>query len=127
LEVEIDTANKEIEVSEAKRSLQEKQFDNGQTLIRAEIANDDAYQNAADASADILEEDEQATNAAIVSDRTETNDIKNSGQLSSARTMVDAGKSAESSINAAGIYAEREIAEIKAAQHITASLEHLIG
>lgn len=127
LEVDIDTANKEVEIGAAKRTLQTAKFNNEQTLIDTEINNENKYQNEVSASYDRIIDDERATKDEIISDRQEANDIQNDTKADSTRTITDADVSADQSINAAGIYADEQVAEIKAAQKITASLEHLIG
>ena len=127
LNVDIETENKSIELSGAKRDLHDKQFDNEQTLISSETDNETVYQNDVNNSFNTVAEDERVTHAKIISDKTEINTIDNSAKLDSSKSIVEANINADNSDTSAGIYARAGVAETQAASRITAQLTHLIG
>jgi hypothetical protein len=127
LEKDIETANKEVETSAAKRSLRTTQFNNEQTLIKSEIDKDNTYQNEVEASYGRIIADERATKDEIISEKADVNNTQNEVKLDSARTLINADIAADRDINNAAIYEDKQVAEIKSAEMITASLTHLIG
>lgn len=127
LEVEIDAERKNVDISAAKRNLNDKKFENDQSLTALEIRKDTDYQNDANVSFDTIIQDERATQAQIISNKTEINTIENRSDLKSAQTIVKAGIDADNSSANAEAYGRRRVAEIEAASQITAQLTHLIG
>jgi len=127
LNVDIEIENKGIEVSEAKRDLNDKRFENEQDLVARETEQETEYQNDVNDSFSTVINDERATQAQIISDKTEVNTTENESRLRSTRTIVDADIAAENSDTAADVYKMEQVAEIQAASQITAQLTHLIG
>jgi hypothetical protein len=127
MELDIDTANTEVEIGAAKRDLQETKFDNEQTLTRTEIDNENLYQNEVTEYYDRIIEDERATQDEIISEKHEINNIKNETEMESMTTITDEQKEANNSNADADIYEMRQKAIIQAASQITAGLTHIIG
>ena len=127
LNINIDTAEKEVEISAAKRALQVEQFDNQQTLVGKELTNENAYQNEIAAKHGVLLSEERDTLTYVLDKKGETNDIQNDTKLSSVQATTEAQIAAGNSSAAASAYAERKSSEIRAATEITAALTHLIG
>lgn len=127
LNINIDTAEKEVEISAAKRALQVEQFDNQQTLVGKELTNENAYQNEIAAKHGVLLSEERDTLTYVLDKKGETNDIQNDTKLSSVQATTEAQIAAGNSSAAASAYAERKSSEIRAAGEITAALTHLIG
>lgn len=127
LEIEIDTANKQVEIDSAKRNLQETQFNNEHTLTRIGITNENEYLNAVDGMVDHAITVDRETTEKLLDDKSKINDITNDTRYDHAATITEAEVAAAASVNAYEINAMGEIADIEAAQKITAKLTHLIG
>jgi len=127
LKEDIKTENKGIGISAAKRDLNDKQFGNEQTLISTEIINENRYQNDVNNSFNSIINDERATQAKIISDKTEINAVNNSSRLESAGTITQANINAAGSETSAEIHKGKGVADAQAAAHITAQLTHLIS
>jgi hypothetical protein len=127
LNIDIDTANKEVEVSAARRALQETQFDNQQALIDIELNNENEYQNEIDTKHGDLLAGERDTLAYVLSKKISTNDIKNDMTLDSINTRTAAQIAEGNTSAAAAAYGARETATIQTAGAITAALTHIIG
>lgn len=127
LTLEIATENTRVEIAEAKRDLEDKQFKKKTALTKLEINNETEYQNDVNDAFDTVTEGERNTSATLIDLNRQTNDIKNTSSYDSAVTLTKADKNAHAGINAAERYKVREIASLTAAKAITASLTHLIG
>lgn len=127
LTLEIATENTRVEIAEAKRDLEDKQFKKKTALTKLEINNETEYQNDVNDAFDTVTEGERNTSATLIDLNRQTNDIKNISSYDSAVTLTEADKHAHAGINAAERYKVREIASLTADKAITASLTHLIG
>jgi len=127
LTTEIETETKKLELMEGKRDLQEKQFDNEQALVEAEIDLTRTLHNDADAQFDELLQDERAASDYILDKKAEVHTEERNMRVTSNDTITDAQISANSQINAAEIDEKKRKAVIDAAANITAQLTHLIG
>ena len=127
LEINIDTANVEVETGAAKRDLQEEKFANEQELINLNIDNDNTFQNeVGDFYNRTMDDDRE--NAAYLNDKKiKINDIEQGTKYDHARTITQAQMSAAAAKNAYDISATYTIAEIDAARKISAKLTHIIG
>ena len=110
-----------------KRSLQEKQFGYEQALISSETSLTSLYENDQMADFETLLQEEKDTNANVIADRDTIHGIKIKTAETSAIVIASTERSTDTSINDADIYGMQKKAEIDAAVHITAALEHLIG
>ena len=127
LTTEIATENKNLALMDEKRSLQEKQFGYEQALISSETSLTSLYENDQMADFETLLQEEKDTNANVIADRDTIHGIKIKTAETSAIVIASTERSTDTSINDADIYGMQKKAEIDAAVHITAALEHLIG
>jgi len=127
LEIDIDTANVEVETGAAKRNLQEEKFANEQELINLNIDNDNTYQNeVGDFYNRTMDDDRE--NAAYLNDKKiKINNIEQGTKYDHARTITQSQMAAAAAKNAYDISATYTIAEIDAARKISAKLTHIIG
>jgi hypothetical protein len=127
LEINIDTANVEVETGAAKRDLQEEKFANEQELINLNIENDNTFQNEVGGFYDRTMDDDRENAAYLNNKKIEINDIDNDTKYDNATTITKEQMSAASGMATDDAEAIERIAEIKAAANITARLTHLIG
>lgn len=127
LEINIDTANVEVETGAAKRDLQEEKFANEQELINLNIDNDNTFQNEVGDFYDRTMDDDRENAAYLNDKKIEINDIEQGTKYDHARTITQSQMAAAAAKNAYDISATYTIAEIDAARKITAKLTHIIG
>jgi len=127
LEIDINTANVEVETGAAKRDLQEEKFANEQELINLNIDNDNTFQNEVGGFYDRTMNDDRENAAYLNDKKIKINDIEQGTKYDHARTITQAQMSAAAAKNAYDISATYTIAEIDAARKISAKLTHIIG
>jgi len=127
LKAGLDAQKAKIDVAEAQRELKTLQFEKEQELVGLEADNETEYQNAFDEYHQAMLEGERQTQAALLSDKTEINDIQNDTSYASTVTLTQAGIETSKGITDAELYKEERLADIAKSQKVTATLEHLIG
>lgn len=127
LEIDIDTANVEVETGAAKRNLQDEKFANEQELINLNIDNDNTYQEEVGNFYDRTMDDDRENAAYLNDKKIKINNIENDTKYDQTKTITQAQMAAAAAKNAYDISATYAIAEIDAARKISAKLTHIIG
>jgi nitric oxide reductase large subunit len=127
LKAELDAEKAKIELAEAQRELKTLQFEKEQDLVLLEAENESEYQNVLDEYHQTMLADERETQAALLSDKTEINNIQNETSYASTVTLTQAGIDTNKGIVDAELFKEERMADIAKSQKVTATLEHLIG
>ncbi|MCK9311743.1 MAG: hypothetical protein M0P26_05645 [Bacteroidales bacterium] len=125
IDVEIETKN--IGLMDAKRTLQETEFANSQSLVTTEKNLNINYQNDEMASFETILQGERDATAGVIADRAEAHTIKNATALTSATTIANEEISTDAAKTSLEVYRATNVANAQAAAHITASLQHIIG
>lgn len=108
IDIEIDTENKNVEISAAKRDLADEQFDNEQELIALKINKEETYQNNLNDSYDTVAEDDRATASELISDKIKINEIKNDTRYGSESDTTSAEISSMISVNQPTVTRKRQ-------------------
>jgi hypothetical protein len=123
----IETEEKRLDLAEGKRDLGDTRFDYEQSIVVHEKSLTNTYQNDVKADHAVGIANERAATAEIISDKTTINATKNATKLTSVNTVINAERGANDLEVASNKSETEQVATIKAAAKLTASLEHIIG
>ena len=127
LNADITTEGKKIDLAVAKRALEITTFTDEQAILAHEKVLERLYQIDMMRDFNQLLADEATVNATIIADRGTVHTTDNKTKLESVTVMTEGKNSVMSKMTLEEIREKETIADITAATHLTASLEHLIG
>ena len=127
LETDIETAEKNLDLMDAKRDLQKTKFEYEQSLLTTETDLTQDYHNKSETQFSELLQGEKSAAQRIRSTKKDIHGVQSATRVTSSGTITNTEKEVAVGITVAERSAMEQKADIDAAVEITAKLIHLIG
>jgi len=123
----IETAEKELDLAEAKRNLSDAQFENNIELIAHELANDQTVQDAVVSNFSDIQANENETQQSLLEKQETLHQTQLDTSTDHQTAIIEGRATSDTYINNQAIRAQNEVADINAVAELTAKLTHLLG